>query len=73
MEILKAKSGKIGQNQFFGQGRGFFAKKMGYQQNRICLYMPWAPLGKWTNLNSNIHKLSPSPTQERFLASSLTS
>ena len=30
MDILRTKSGKIGQNQFFGQGRGvFFRKKSG--------------------------------------------
>ena len=58
MDIFWAKSWKIGQNHFFGRGF-FFAKKVGYQQNRICFYMPWEPLGKWAKLNSNFHQLSP--------------
>ena len=44
MDILKAKFGKIGQNQCFGQGRVFSQKKWGTNKIEyvcICLGHPW--------------------------------
>ena len=35
MDILQAKSGKIGQNQFFGLSRAFFQKKWGTNKIKI--------------------------------------